>query len=189
MRPPLPGLSFHPMGSGLSPELGPAPRLHSAPSRACRGGARGTWRGAQQSAGYRHCARWLGAERDGRAVGRRVPAGRLTDGWDRVQAAYGHRDLVRRLKAKPLSLIVQMMERRVSAPLTSSAGRPASRCCRGGAGHQFRRGLSRRKRLLSSKHWRHPRCIVQGRAIAGGSSKASRCVSIGRRCACASRRS
>ena len=44
-------------------------------------------------------------------------------GWDWVQAEYGHLDLVRRLKAKPLSLVVQMMERGVSAPLTSSAGR------------------------------------------------------------------
>ena len=138
------------MGSGLSPELGPAPRLHSAPSRACRGGARGTWRGAQQSAGYRHCARWLGAERDGRAVGRRVPAGRLTDGWDRVQAAYGHRDLVRRLKAKPLSLIVQMMERRVSAPLTSSVGGTRDASCKGELLREARRRRANASRLVAA---------------------------------------
>jgi hydrogenase maturation protein HypF len=44
-------------------------------------------------------------------------------GWESVERRYPGLDLVRRLKEKPLALALQLMERRLNAPPSSSAGR------------------------------------------------------------------
>ncbi len=44
-------------------------------------------------------------------------------GWDNVARRYGGLDLVKRLQQKPVALALQMVERGLNAPLSSSAGR------------------------------------------------------------------
>ncbi|MFZ1109601.1 MAG: carbamoyltransferase HypF [Rhodomicrobium sp.] len=90
------------------------------------------WGGEFLLADYRSCRRvaafapapLIGGDRAMREPWRNALAHlHIFLGWESVERLYAGLDLVRRLKEKPLALALQLMERGLNAPLSSSAGR------------------------------------------------------------------